>query len=482
MPHPITHTQLFINNKWCDSHSGDRLPTIDPSTEEIICEVACGNAQDIDDAVRAAQIAFAGPWTKTEPRESSHLLYQLSLAIRADADQLATLETLDTGKPLSHAKGEVLGAARYFEYYAGLADKVHGETIPIGNDYIDFTLIEPLGVTAHIVPWNAPLSMVARSVAPALATGNTAVVKPAEQTPLSALALGAMMQTVGFPAGVYNVVNGFGYEAGAALSSHAGIHSLTFTGSVPTGRQVMQAAAEQIKPVVLELGGKSPQLVFRDADLDHAVAEVAKGIYSNTGQYCDAGSRLVIDTAIKQPFLEKLVAYTKDLKIGEGMDDPDMGPLVSAEHLERVMDYVRKGTKAGAQLLTGGDRPAYLKRGYFLAPTIFDQVTVEMAIAQEEIFGPVLSVLSFEDEAEAVEIANNSVYGLGAGIFTRDIDRALRLTKKLQTGYVMINEYFAGDIGAPFGGYKQSGIGRERGLVALQNYTQTKNVTLRIRS
>jgi aldehyde dehydrogenase (NAD+) len=307
------------------------------------------------------------------------------------------------------------------------------------------------------------------------------VVKPAEQTPLTALALGELVRSLDFPAGVYNVVNGLGHEAGAALSQHPGIHSLTFTGSVATGRRVMQAAAEQIKPIVLELGGKSPQLIFPDADLDQAVAEVAKGIYSNTGQYCDAGSRLVIHESIKAPFLEKLLAHTQTLSLGKGIDDPDMGPLVSAEHWERVMGSIKKGQYEGATLLCGGDRPSYLEHGYFLQPTIFDQVTSEMVIAQEEIFGPVLVVLTFQEEAEAVAIANDSAYGLGAGIFTRDIDRALRLTKQLQAGYVMVNEYFAGDIGAPFGGYKQSGIGRERGLVALQNYTQIKNVTLRIR-
>jgi len=478
----ITHTQFFIANEWRDSHSGDRFPTIDPSTEETLCEVACGNAQDIDDAVQAAQDAFTGAWSQHQPKERSQLLYQLAQAIRANADDLAKLETLDTGKPLSHARGEMQGAARYFEYYAGLADKIHGETIPIGNDYLDFTLIEPLGVTAHIVPWNAPLSMVARSAAPALATGNTTVFKPAEQTPLSALALGVLIQQVGFPAGVYNVVNGFGHDAGAALSQHPGIHSLTFTGSVTTGRRVMAAAAEQIKPIVLELGGKSPQLIFPDADLDQAVADVAMGIYCNTGQYCDAGSRLVIHESIKAPFLEKLVAHSKRLTLGKGIDDPDMGPLVSAEHFERVMDYVKKGEYEGAKVITGGDRPSHLNKGYFLQPTIFDQVTPDMVIAQEEIFGPVLAVLTFTDEEEALAIANNSNYGLGAGIFTRDIDRAMRLAKQLQAGYVMINEYFAGDIGAPFGGYKQSGIGRERGLVALQNYTQVKNVTLRIRA
>jgi aldehyde dehydrogenase (NAD+) len=399
--------------------------------------------------------------------------------LEARVDEFAELETLDTGKPLGHARGEISGCVAYLDYYAGAADKIHGETVPLGPDYLNYTVREPLGVTAHIVPWNMPLSMVCRSLAPALAAGNTAVVKPAEQTPLTALLFAEVFLKLGFPPGVYNVVPGFGHEAGKALSEHPGIDSITFTGSVETGRNILRAAAEHVKPVVLELGGKSPQVIFADTDLDLAAGEVAKGIYSNTGQYCDAGSRLVVEEEAREPLLDRLLEHSRRIKLGRGMDDPDMGPLVSAEHLERVLGYIDTGQREGANMLIGG-RAEELKRGYFVSPTVFDEVESKMRIAQEEIFGPVLSVLSFSGDDEAATIANDSDYGLAAGIFTRDIDRALRFADEIQAGYVMINEYFTGGMGSPFGGYKQSGIGREKGLVALDNYTQIKNVVVKV--
>ena len=392
------------------------------------------------------------------------------------ADQLAYNRMLAEE---AHERGEVSGCVAYFDYYAGTANKIHGEPVPLGPDYLNYTIREPLGVTAHIVPWNMPLSMVCRSLAPALAAGNTAVVKPAEQTPLTALKFAEIFLDLGFPQGVYNVVTGFGDEAGRALSEHPGIGSITFTGSVETGRDIIRASAEHVKPVVLELGGKSPQVIFADTDLDLAATEVAKGIYSNTGQYCDAGSRLVVEEGAREPLLERLLEHSRRIKLGEGMDDPDMGPLVSAEHLERVLGYIASGRQEGANMLIGG-RAEEFERGYFVLPTVFDDVEGKMRIAREEIFGPVLSVLPFSDEAEAAEIANDSSYGLAAGIFTRDIDRALRFARDIEAGYVMINEYFTGGMGSPFGGYKQSGIGREKGLVALDNYTQTKNVVVKV--
>jgi len=322
--------------------------------------------------------------------------------------------------------------------------------------------------------------MVSRSLAPALAAANTAVVKPAEQTPLTALQFAEVFLELGFPEGVYNVVTGFGEEAGRALSEHPGIDSITFTGSVETGRAVLRSAAEHVKPVVLELGGKSPQIVFADSDLDLVANEVAKGIYSNTGQYCDAGSRLVIEESIRDRFLERMVNRSHDIKLGAGLEGPDMGPLVSAEHFERVLRYIDTGQKEGARMLTGG-RAERFDKGYFVSPTIFDEVESGMRIAQEEIFGPGLSVLTFSDEQEALRTANDSNYGLAAGIFTRDIDRAFRFANDIQAGYVMINEYFSGGAGSPFGGYKQSGFGRERGLVGLDNYTRIKNVVVRVR-
>jgi aldehyde dehydrogenase (NAD+) len=476
-----TEYAMFIDGRWTAAASGELFETIDPSTEEVIGTVPRGGAADIDAAVGAARQALNGPWSRLKPKERARLLFDLARALENQADALAELETRDTGKPLALARKEVLSTARYFEYYAGAADKFHGDTIPLGPDYIDFTLHEPVGVTAHIVPWNMPLNMVGRSVAPALAMGNTAVVKPAEQTPLTALKLAELFEQLNFPPGVYNVVTGYGEDAGAALTRHEDIDSITFTGSVETGRLVMQAASTHIKPLVLELGGKSPHLIFADADLDTAVAEAAKGIYTNCGQICSAGSRLLIDQAIKEPFLAKLTARAQAIRVGPGLHSLDMGPLVSAEQYQRVLEYIQIGQQEGARLVTGGGRPQQLERGYFVAPTILDDVRPQARVAQEEIFGPVLAVQTFHDEEEALALANNSRYGLVAGIFTQDIDRALRLATRIRAGQIYINEYFAGGEETPFGGFKQSGFGREKGWAALFNYTQLKNVAIRIR-
>jgi aldehyde dehydrogenase (NAD+) len=477
---PEIRDQLFIANEWTPARNGQTFEAINPSTEEILTQVARGGSEDIDDAIAAAREAFEGPWRRVKPEERGRLLYRVARELEARINEFAELETLDTGKPLAHAHGEISGCVRYLDYYAGAADKIHGETIPLGSDYLNYTVREPLGVTAHIVPWNMPLSMVCRSLAPALAAGNTAVIKPAEQTPLTALKFAEIFLDLHFPPGVYNVVPGFGEEAGKALGEHPGIGSITFTGSVETGRNILHSAAEHVKPVVLELGGKSPQIIFADTDLDLAASEVAKGIYSNTGQYCDAGSRLLVDEGVREPLLEKLIQHSRQIKLGEGMNNPDMGPLVSAEHLERVLGYIDIGRQEGANMLIGGKAEEF-ERGYFVSPTVFDEVESKMRIAQEEIFGPVLCVLPFSGDEEAARIANDSSYGLAAGIFTQNIDRAMRFASEVQAGYVMINEYFTGGMGSPFGGYKQSGIGREKGLVALDNYTQIKNVVLRIR-
>ncbi len=471
----------YINGEWVAAANGTTFATVDPATEEVIGLVARGTAVDINEAVTAARAAFEGVWWQTKPKERARLLFDLARAIEAAADTLAELETRDSGKPLPLSKKEVLSTARYFEFYAGAADKFYGDSIPLGPDYVDFTLREPMGVTAHIVPWNMPLNMVGRSVAPALAMGNTAVVKPAEQTPLTALKLAELMEQVGLPAGVYNVVTGFGQEAGAPLAEHPDIDSITFTGSVPTGRRIMQAAAKHIKPVVLELGGKSPHIIFADADLETAVVEASKGIFANCGQICSAGSRLVIDGRVKEAFLDKLIQRAQQIRVGPGLESPDMGPLVSREQYERVLNYIRVGQNEGAQLLTGGGRPDHLERGYFVAPTLFDNVSPQATIAQEEIFGPVLSVLTFHDEEEALAIANGVQYGLVAGIFTNDLNRALRLATRIRAGQIYVNEYFAGGEETPFGGYKQSGFGREKGIDALYNYTQVKNVAIRLR-
>ena len=473
--------QLFINGEWRDSHSTERIEAIDPASEAIIATFPRGNAADVDDAVAAARAAFEGPWRRMKPRERARLLYELARAIEREADAFAELETRDSGKPLQLALKETLSTARYFEYYAGIADKLHGEQIPLGPDYVDFTIREPLGVSAQIVPWNMPLNMIGRGVAPALAAGNTVVVKPAEQTSLTALRLGELFRSNGFPPGVYNVVTGYGGEAGEALTTHPGIDGITFTGSVATGRRVMQAAAVHIRPVVLELGGKSPHIVFADADLELAANEVIKGIYSNAGQICSAGSRLLVEERVREPLLERVIARSRRVRVGPGMSRPDMGPLVSAEHFERVTGYIDLGRREGARVLAGGGRPAGLERGYFVAPTVFDQVSGDMRIAQEEIFGPVLAALAFHDEDEALAIANGTPYGLAAGIFTNDINRALRLAMGIRAGQIYVNEYYAGGEETPFGGMKQSGFGREKGLATLHSYTQIKNIAIRLR-
>jgi aldehyde dehydrogenase (NAD+) len=472
---------LWIGGEAVPSATGGRADTVDPSTEQPIASVACAGPDDVDRAVAAARSAMSGAWSQVTPRERAQLLYDLSAAIEAHEDELAMAETLDSGKPLARARREVRSTVRYFRYYAGAADKLHGEEIPLGPDYVDFTMREPMGVTAHIVPWNMPLNMVGRSVAPALAAGNTVVVKPALETPLTALRLGPLFEEVGFPAGVYNAVPGPGREAGGALVRHPDVDLVTFTGSVETGKDVMRGAAEHVTPVVLELGGKSPSVVLADADLDLAASEAARGIFSNSGQFCNASSRLVVDRRVRDDVVERLVEHARSLRLGAGVDDPDLGPLVSDVHHRRVLGHLDAAQVAGAAVAAGGGRPGGLDRGYFVEPTVLTGLSPDDTVAQEEIFGPVVAVIDFEDEREAASIANNSRYGLAAGIFTRDIDRALRLAREIQAGQVYVNEYFAGGEETPFGGFKDSGFGREKGLEGLRSYTQTKNVAIRLR-
>jgi aldehyde dehydrogenase (NAD+) len=473
--------ELYIDGRWRPAAGGQRFPTYDPSTEAPVAEVAQAAPGDVEEAVAAARRAVEGPWRRLEPKARGQLLYDLSAALEAHLEEFAALETLDTGKPLDRSRREVRSTVRYFRYYAGAADKLHGEQIPLGVDYIDFTLREPMGVTAHIIPWNMPLNLIGRSVAPALAAGNSAVLKPAEETPLTALALAELFEAVGVPAGVYNVVPGPGAHTGAHLASSPGIDSITFTGSVETGRSVMRAAAEHVKPVVLELGGKSPSVVLADADLDLAAGEVIKGIYGNSGQFCNASARLLVDRRVREPLLERVLERRAGLRIGPGMDNPDMGPLISDRQYRRVLDYIRIGREEGAEVAAGGGRPAHLDRGWFVEPTVLDGVSPSARVAQEEIFGPVLSVLEVEDDDHAAQIADSTRFGLAAAIFTSDINRALRFATRVRAGQVYVNEYFAGGEETPFGGFKDSGFGREKGLEALHHYTQTKNVAIRLR-
>ena len=476
----MTENQLFIFGEWLNSSSNEWFATIDPATEAVITEVPRGMEADIDQAVQAAQAALSGPWGQLSPAERGRSIFRLARVIQENRQELAELETLDVGKPLRDSLGDIDGVVETLEYNAGAADKLQGESIPQPPDVIDFTLLEPLGVTAHIVPWNFPLGMAIRSIAPALAAGCTVVLKPAEQSPLSALRMAALAQCAGIPDGVINIVTGFGDEAGAALVRHPAVAGITFTGSVETGRLIMRQAAEGIKPVVLELGGKNPMLVFPDADLERAVADAKEGVFGNCGQVCSSVSRLLLHHSIKDEFLARLSAEASRLVIGPGMGNPDIGPLVSAEQYERVMAYIQSGTQQGAKVLTGGKRPPRYEKGYFVEPTILDAVDPQMQVAQEEIFGPVAAALTFESEEQALQLANGTPYGLTAGIYTRDISRALRLAKQLQSGSVWINGWYLGGVQAPIGGYKQSGFGRERGLAGIHIYLQTKHVAIRL--
>jgi acyl-CoA reductase-like NAD-dependent aldehyde dehydrogenase len=471
---------LFVDNAWRPAASGETFKTIDPSTEDVIAKVARGGPADVDAAVRAAHAAMRGPWGKISPSERGDQLMRLALAIEGRREEIARIETIDVGKPLRESLGDVDGVVATIRYNAGAADKMEGSSVPLGMDFVDFTLLDPLGVTAHIVPWNFPLGMAARSLAPALAAGCTTVLKPAEQSPLSALLLAEICAAIGFPPGVVNVVTGYGEEAGAALVGHPLVRGVTFTGSVETGRDVYLSAARGIKPVVLELGGKNPMIVFPDADLERAVRDAIEGSFGNSGQVCSSSSRLLLHRAIRDEFLERFVARARELTVGPGLDDPDLGPVVSGEQYARVSGFIEAGRRDGARLRLGGGRPEGLDRGYFLAPTVFDEVDAESVIAREEIFGPVAVTLDFQDEGRAVAIANALGYGLVAGVYSRDISRALSVARQLDAGSVWINGWFIGGVQAPTGGNKESGIGRERGLPGIRNYLQIKNVGIRL--
>ncbi|PSP82288.1 aldehyde dehydrogenase [Halobacteriales archaeon QS_1_68_17] len=470
--------ELFVGGEFVPAEGSETITTTNPATEERLAEVPAGTAGDVDRAVATATDAL-DDWRLLDPAERGRLLHALADAIRDERDRLARIETLDNGKPLSQARRDVDGAARYFEYYAGVADKVQGESIPLSAEYVDYTLREPLGVTGQIIPWNLPINILGRSVAPALASGNVSVVKPAEQTPLTALEVARLADDVGFPPGVLNVVTGYGPEAGAALAGHPDLDGISFTGSVPTGREVGTAAVENITHVHLELGGKSPNVVFPDADLEAALDGTVTGIFAtNAGQVCSAGSRLLVHEDVHAEFVDRLAGRAADLTVGPGIEDPDVGPLVSAEQFEKVTRYLDVGREEAGEPVVGGealDRP-----GYFVEPTVFDDVANEARIAQEEIFGPVLSVIPFADETEAFELANAVDYGLVAGIFTSDVGRAHRFAREVEAGQVYVNEWFAGGVETPFGGRKRSGFGREKGLEAIDSYTTTKNVCLRI--
>ncbi|SFC70879.1 aldehyde dehydrogenase (NAD+) [Polaromonas sp. OV174] len=472
----------LINGLRLPSQNGGRMETIDPGTGKAFATFAAGDAADIDAAVAAAQAALTGPWRALTPAQRGRLLLQIATLIRSHGERLAVVESLDSGKTLTEALGDIAGAAATFEYYAGACDKHHGDSIPLGENYLAYTINEPVGVTAHIIPWNYPLSSAARGIAPALAAGCTVVAKPAEQTPLTALMLADICLEAGLPPGVCNVVTGTGRQAGAALVRHPGVHHISFTGSVPTGIDVMQGAAPNVTRLVLELGGKSPVVVLADCDIDAAVSNVLGGIYENAGQICSAGSRLVIDRTIHADFVERLVKRASAMTLGHGLRRPDMGAVNSLPHLEKIAGYVERARARGVSVRCGGQRTSDPEtgQGWFYQPTILDQLTPDDEAIREEIFGPVLCVQTFSDLDEAVALANGTDFGLVAGIFTRDFSRAHQLARRIDAGQVYINEYFAGGVSVPFGGNRKSGFGREKGLEALRSYSKLKSVAARI--
>jgi aldehyde dehydrogenase (NAD+) len=475
----IDHKKLLINNEWRDASGGKTMDVVNPATEEVIATVAAADKSEVDAAVVAARAALNGPWGKMAARDRGRLISRMADRLLERADEVAKLETLHNGKPIFESRQiEIPASAECLEYFAGWADKVMGETIPVRGNYLTYTLREPLGVVAAIVPWNFPLLLAVWKVAPALATGNVVILKPASQTPLTALALGEIAIEAGLPPGVLNVITGPGSTVGQAIVDHPGIDKIAFTGDTSTGKGIMRGAAETLKKITLELGGKSPNIVLPDADLDAALRGATTGIFYGKGEVCAAGSRLLVDRSIKDAFMEKLALRTKKMVAGDPLDPRTRyGALASKKQLDTVTRYVDVAKKEGASLVAGGARADIgTGKGYFFQPTVFDNVTPEMTIAREEIFGPVLATIEFSDIDEAIAKANDSQYGLAAAVWTRDVKKAHYVARKLQAGTVWINTYNVYDTAAPFGGYKASGFGREMSAHAIEHYTQMKSV------
>jgi acyl-CoA reductase-like NAD-dependent aldehyde dehydrogenase len=471
--------QLYINNEWLSARSGRTLDVVNPATEEVITSVPAAEQADLELAVEAARAALSGPWSQLSPRERGRFVWNIGERLLDTADEVARLETLHNGKPITESRHiDIPAAAACFQYYAGWADKIHGETIPVDNNYLAYTLREPVGIVAAIVPWNFPLLLAAWKVAPALACGNTVILKPASQTPLTALALAQIARDVGLPPGVLNVVTGTGTTLGRLIVAHPGIDKIAFTGDTSTGREIMRNSADTLKRITLELGGKSPNIVLPDADLDAAVRGATTGIFYGKGEVCAAGSRLLVDRSIRDQFLEKVVARAKKMQPGDPMDPKTrQGAIASKTQLQRDLKYIETAKQEGATLLAGGGRHDIgTGKGYFLEPTVFGGVTPAMTIASEEIFGPVLAAIDFADLDEAIARANDSPYGLAAAVWTKDIKKAHQVARKLQAGTVWVNSYNVYDTAVPFGGYKQSGFGREMSVHALEHYTQLKSV------
>lgn len=481
-PPEVKYTKLFINNEWQDSTSGKTFPTIHPATGEKICDVAEADKADVDKATAAAKEAFklGSPWRTMDASERGTLLHRLSHLIERDQDYLARLETLDTGKPIKESLYEDIPSTyKIYRYYAGWADKIHGKTIPIDGNYFSYTRHEPVGVCGLIIPWNYPLLMQAWKLAPALCAGNTVVMKLAEQTPLSGLYLASLVAKAGFPPGVVNILNGYGPTAGAAIASHPEIDKVSFTGSTEVGKLIQQAAgASNVKRVSLELGGKSPNIIFADTkDMDYAVEVSHCALFGNQGQCCSAGSRIFVEEPIYDEFVRRCVVRAKSRKVCDPFDPScDHGSQISDEQVNKIMELIESGKREGAKLECGGDRVG--DKGFFIEPTVFSEVEDGMRIAKEEIFGPVMQIFRFKTMEEVIRRANDSEYGLAASVFTSDLDKALTMSQALQAGTVWINCFNVSDAQVPFGGYKQSGFGREMGEYGLQQFSEVKTVTI----
>jgi aldehyde dehydrogenase (NAD+) len=472
------NTDLFINNEWRPAASGLRFPVENPATEEVIAEVALGDAADVDNAVLAARACFeSDAWRSLSARKRGRMLTKAGDLLEARLDEFARLETAHNGKTLFESKIELTMTVNTLRYYGGWADKITGDTLPVEGPFFCYTLREPVGVVGAIVPWNFPLNIASWKFAPALAAGCTIVLKPASETPLTALAMAELMLEAGLPPGAFNVVPGGGSTAGAALVRHTDVDKISFTGSTEVGRQIMKMAADSNKRVTLELGGKSPNIVFADADIPAAVKGAQTGIFYGKGEVCAAGSRLLIEASVHDQVIEQLAAGAKKITPGDPLEKSTrLGALVSRKQQESVLSYIKKGVDEGATLVAGGKAVKPNGKGYYVEATVFDGVTPDMTIAREEIFGPVLAVLTFQDFEEGVKLANRSMYGLAAGIWTRDIQKAHRAARAIRAGTVWINSYNFYDSGAPFGGFKASGFGRDLGRDALDGYLETKTV------
>ncbi|KAL7960250.1 aldehyde dehydrogenase domain-containing protein [Trichoderma compactum] len=482
---PITGTYsqpigLFINNEWVEGVDKKKFEVINPATEEVITSVCEGTEKDVDLAVAAARKAFKTTWRKVTPGERGRLMLKLADLAEKNLDLLAAVESLDNGKSFTMARGDVGAVVAAIRYYGGWADKIEGKTLDVAPDMFNYTRHEPLGVCGQIIPWNFPLLMLAWKIGPALATGNTIVMKSAEQTPLSALVFANLVKEAGFPPGVFNLISGFGKTAGAAISAHMDIDKVAFTGSTVVGRTIMKAAAaSNLKKVTLELGGKSPNIVFNDADIEQAISWVNFGIYFNHGQTCCAGTRIFVQEGIYDKFLEAFKKRALANKVGDPFhNETFQGPQVSQLQFDRIMGYIQSGKEEGATVEIGGERHG--EKGYFIQPTIFSNVTADMKIMREEIFGPVAAIAKFKDEEEVIQMGNDSNYGLAAAVHTRDLNTAIRVSNEIQAGTVWVNCYNLLHHQMPFGGYKESGIGRELGEAALANYTQNKSVAIRL--